>query len=249
MISHIQYVPSALISVDAFPTVSNILTKLSAHPVFIDDVDKYLDGLIRSAGHSRAVGPWKPSLRIPDLSPVTKHYSISTPPCSQSPRTYPDTLTAIPAFPDLAVSLPPRRAAFPACEGRSGLLSSAGASHTVCEEGKHRRMNFRRRAAARVSRARSRSTSSDGTVSKMLSAVPPSVVVPAGQPFFGDGDNFGTNIDVRDKHNVPLSGDVMSYKKDTTLAQAKKMLRKLRKTRQVRRAPATAPILASISMS
>ena len=37
--------------------------------------------------------------------------------------------------------------------------------------------------------------------------------------FAGPGDNVGLNIKGLDKNNMPRSGDVMVYKKDTTLGQ------------------------------
>jgi elongation factor 1-alpha len=39
--------------------------------------------------------------------------------------------------------------------------------------------------------------------------------------FASPGDNVGLNIKGLDKQNMPRSGDVMVYKKDTTLAQTK----------------------------
>merc|ERR1712160_111010 len=39
--------------------------------------------------------------------------------------------------------------------------------------------------------------------------------------FANPGDNVGLNIKGLDKQNMPRSGDVMVYKKDTTLGQTK----------------------------
>merc|ERR1712022_111699 len=39
--------------------------------------------------------------------------------------------------------------------------------------------------------------------------------------FAGPGDNVGLNIKGLDKNNMPRSGDVMVYKKDTTLGQTR----------------------------
>merc|ERR1712048_739238 len=41
--------------------------------------------------------------------------------------------------------------------------------------------------------------------------------------FANPGDNVGLNIKGLDKNNMPRSGDVMVYKKDTTLGQTKEM--------------------------
>merc|ERR1712166_600988 len=42
-----------------------------------------------------------------------------------------------------------------------------------------------------------------------------------GKDFTGPGDNVGLNIKGLDKNNMPRSGDVMVYKKDTTLGQTR----------------------------